>query len=256
MLVGRKRGQATTFVILGLVILAVVILLFFLREQFIFGPVTTQKLEQQGLDPIRDHISECVDKVAPDYFERIGLQGGYLSTPPDTFKKINGIPVSYLCYNIEGENVCYNRYLTVGNMESQLANAIREGLSTCINLKSFARGADVDVGALKVSVDIGSYNSIVNVNMPVKITKGDVYVEEDTFGTELDLPLGALYDVARDIIEAETKIGEFDQLSYMLVHKGQFVIDKKRPYPDKMYILKTKDDEYLFQFFVQGEPSY
>jgi len=39
----------------------------------------------------------------------------------------------------------------------------------------------------------------------------------------------------------------------MLGHRGQFVIDKKRPYPDKLYILKSKDSDYVFQFFVQGE---
>ena len=250
-----KRGQATSFVVLGLVILAVVILLVYLRGQFIFGPVTTQKLEDKGLTPIKNHITACVDKVAPDYFERIGLQGGYLSTPPDTFKKMEGVPISYLCYNIEGENACYNRYLTVENMEEQLANAIKEGLSGCINLKGFAKGADLSVGALNVAVDIGSYESLITVEMPIKIQKGDVFVEANDFSTTLDVPLGALFDVARDIIEVEATIGEFDQLAYMLIHKGQFVIDKKKPYPDKLYILTSKDSDYVFQFFVQGEPS-
>ena len=70
---------------------------------------------------------------------------------------------------------------------------------------------------------------------------------------EFDIPLGALYDVSMEIVNTESQIGEFEQLSYMLVHKGQFIIDKKKPYPDKFYILKTKDSDYKFQFFVQGE---
>ncbi len=251
----RKKGQATSFVVLGLVILVVVILLVYLRGQFIFGPVTTQKLEDKGLTPIKEHITACVNEVAPDYFERIGLQGGYLSTPPDTFRKINDVPVSYLCYNVADEVTCYNRYLTLGTMEEQLSNAIREGLSSCINLKGFAKGADLSIGALTVDVEIGSYESLVTVNMPIKIQKGDVFVEESDFSTELDLPLGVLFGVARDIIDAEATIGEFDQLAYMLLHKGQFVVEKKRPYPDKLYILQSKDDDYVFQFFVQGEPS-
>lgn len=250
-----KRGQATTFIVLGLVIVAVVVLLGYARSQFLFGPVSIDKLNQVGLEPISDHIEECVSDIAPEYFERIGIQGGYLSTPVDTFRKVGGESVSYLCYNMEGVPTCYNRYLTLSEMENQLSQAIREGLSSCINLKGFAKGATLTVGSLDVNVDIGEYSSIVSVQMPVKIQKGDLSVEEHDFSTTLDIPLGALYGVSRDIIELETTIGEFDQLAYMLLHKGQYVIDKKRPYPDKLYISKIKDDDYIFQFFIQGESS-
>ena len=250
-----KKAQATTFIVLGLVIVAVVVLLGYARSQFLFGPVSVDRLNQVGLEPIRDHINECVEEVAPDYFERIGIQGGYLSTPEDTFRKVGGESVSYLCYNMEDVPTCYNRYLTLSEMETQLSSAIREGLSSCINLKGFSKGATLTVGSLDVRVDIGDYQSIVEVNMPVKIQKGDLFVEEEDFSTTLEVPLGALYGVSRDIIEVETSAGEFDQLGYMLTHKGQFTIDKKRPYPDKLYILETKDDDYIFQFFVQGEPS-
>ncbi|MBT4577356.1 hypothetical protein HOB91_03440 [Candidatus Woesearchaeota archaeon] len=250
-----KSGQATTFIVLGLVIVAVIVLLSYARSQFLFGPVSIDKLNQVGLEPIRDHIEECVEDVAPDYFERIGVQGGYLSTPVDTFRKVGGESVSYLCYNMENVPTCYNRYLTLGGMESQLSQAIKEGLSSCINLKGFAKGATLTVGSLNVEVDIGDYQSIVEVNMPVKIQKGDLSVEEGDFSTTLEVPLGALYGVSRDIIEVETSVGEFDQLGYMLIHQGQVEIDKQRPYPDKLYILETRDDDYIFQFFIQGEPA-
>ena len=109
--------------------------------------------------------------------------------------------------------------------------------------------------------DLGIYLQQVgldNIRIPNIIDggRGDVFIEEDEFETVLDVPLGALFGVARDIIEVETQVGEFEQLVYMLAHKGQFVIDKKKPYPDKMYILTSKDSEYVFQFFVQGEPGY
>ncbi len=250
-----KKAQATTFIVLGLVILAVVVLFGFVRTQFLFGPVSIDKLNQVGLEPIRDHVEDCVEEVAPEYFDRIGMQGGYLSTPEDTFRNVNGVTVSYLCYNMEDVPNCYNRYLTLSGMESQLSNAIVDGLSSCINLKGFARGATLNVGNLDVEVDVGDYESIVDVKMPIRISKGDLFVEESDFSTSLKLPLGALYGVSMDILESETTVGEFDQLGYMLMHRGQYVIDKKRPYPDKLYVLKTKDDDYIFQFFVQGEPA-
>lgn len=252
---GGKRAQATTFIVLGLVILVAVILMLYLRGQFIFGPVTVEKLEQQGIVPIQEHIDSCVQEVAPDYFERIGLQGGYLATPVDTFRSYNGVPISYLCYNIEGKFNCYSRYLTKSNMETQLEEAIKEGLSSCLNLQKFGKGSKIAVGSLDVEVEIGDFVSLVTVNLPVTVSKGDVVVEESKFESEVDVPLGALYEVSRDIVEVETLAGDFDQLAYMLIHKGQYIIDKKKPYPDKLYILKTKDSDYIFQFFVQDEPS-
>jgi len=156
---------------------------------------------------------------------------------------------------MEENDACYSRYLTRSDMETQLAQAIRQGLSGCINLQAFSRGVELTAGSLAVDVAIGDYTSSVKISMPLKLQKGDVLVEEDTFITTLDIPLGALYDVSRDVLDGETTVGEFDQLGYMLTHQGNFVIDKKRPYPDKLYILQTKDSPYVFQFFVQGEPS-
>ena len=252
-----KRGaQATAFVILGLIILCIVLLLVYVRTQFLFGPVTIDKLEQRGMVPIREHVLECIDEIAPEYFDRIALQGGYLSTSEDTFRNFDGVTVSYLCYNIEDSPTCYNRYLTMEDIESQLENVIRQGLSTCINLGGFARGAQLIVGDISVDVDVGEYESVVELDFPLRIQRGDIFIEENEFIKTLDVPLGALYGVSRDILEIETTVGEFEQLHYMLAHRGQFIIEKKRHYPDKMYIIWSKDDEdFVFQFFVQGEPS-
>jgi len=248
-----KKGQATTFVIVGIVIIVAAVLVWYLRTQYIFGPITPETLEQKGMDPIRDHVRWCIGEVAPEYLDRIGLQGGYLKTPVDTFRKNMDIPVSYLCYNMEGVPTCYNRYLTRSHMEGELSKAIKEGLGTCLNIKKFARGFDVNMGGLNVGVDIGDYETIVTAFIPVTVKKNDIVIEEDEFDVGFDIPLGALYDVSMEIVNTESQIGEFEQLSYMLVHKGQFIIDKKKPYPDKFYILKTKDSDYKFQFFVQGE---
>ncbi len=40
----------------------------------------------------------------------------------------------------------------------------------------------------------------------------------------------------------------------MATHKGEVHIRKKQPYPDKLYILKTRNKDYTFQFMIQGEP--
>ena len=250
----QKRGQATTFIILGIVILIVVLLLLYLRGQISFGPVTPDTLNDR-MDAIANHISDCVNEVGEDPIRRIGLQGGYLSLSEDTFKLNEGVGVSYLCYNRENDPKCYNRMLTKSAMEEELSEAIQQQLATCLNINKFKRGFDILIGQNKVVTAIGPDATLVTVNLPLTLKKGDVVIKEDTFIEAFPYPLGRLYKVSQDIVDVETEAGEFDQLSYMLAHKGQFVIEKKKPYPDKLYILQTKDSDYIFQFFIQGEPT-
>ena len=73
------------------------------------------------------------------------------------------------------------------------------------------------------------------------------------FKEVVDKPLGDLYEVSQDILDYESQFGDFDQLIYMLSKKGDYFIYKKRPYPDKLYIINDKERKLTFQFFVQGE---
>ncbi len=76
------------------------------------------------------------------------------------------------------------------------------------------------------------------------------------FFTALSYPLGNLYDVAvNNIIDTEAEFGNFEQLLYMITHKGKIIIELKKPYPDKLYLLRTNDNPFKFQFFIQGEPG-
>ncbi|MEK6904696.1 MAG: hypothetical protein AABW87_03835, partial [Nanoarchaeota archaeon] len=163
-----KRGQITTFAIVGIVIVAAVILAMYLRGQFFFGPVTPENLGTK-LDAVGEHIKACIEETAPDFIKRIGLQGGHLSTPEGTFRMRNDVPISYLCYNIPDEKTCLNRMLLRSEMEEELASAIDTGLNSCINLNQFGRGYEISSGRRKTTVSIGEFNVIVEVNLPVTL---------------------------------------------------------------------------------------
>lgn len=249
----RGRGQVSGFAILGIVLVAVVVLLYFLRGQL--GIILPGPLGGKSLD-IRDHISECLREVVPQYLERIGMQGGYLRTGEGTSRLYQDVPVSYLCYDIEESDQCRNRMLTLADMEEELSGAIEEGLNTCIDYGVFKRrGYELTAGQRDVVVEIGDDATTVTMKQPLRLVKGETVIDEDRFSGTFDVPLGRLYDVGQDIVNVEAAAGEFDQLPYMLAHQGLYVIDKKRPYPDKLYILQTKDKPYVFQFFIQGEPT-
>jgi len=251
----KKRAQVTVFIILGIIILAAIALLFYARSRIFFGTPTPERLEIE-LDLIKKQVEDCIQEISPEYIERIGLQGGYLITHPGTYRLYNNYPVSYLCYNQPGKPTCTNRMLLLKDMEEDLSKHINSGLARCINLQEFKKyGYDIQTGTRKVTVEIGKENVIVSLNYPITIKKDTVEVSVSEFSAIFNYPLGRLYDVSLDIIDGETEFGEFDQLIYMLAKRGQYVIDKQRPYPDKLYISKTKDSPYIFQFFIEGEPG-
>lgn len=249
-----KRGQVTTFVIVGIVILAIVILLYFLRGQLFLGPVTTTTL-QDRLVPLETHIKDCLKRISDEPIKRIGLQGGYLSLGEGTYRTQQGQGISYLCYSQGGRATCSNRMLTSTHMEQQLSDAISKGLATCLNIGKFKKGFDLKIGQQKVTTAIGPSAVVVTLNLPLTLKKDDVVVQRDSFSQTFPYPLGRLHEVSQDIVDYESEFGEFEQLSYMLTHKGEYIIDKKKPYPDKVYILKTKDSPYIFQFMIQGEAT-
>ena len=249
-----KRGQTTAFIILGIVIVAVVVLLLYLRGQIFFGPVTPDTLGDRLL-PLQAHVKQCIQEVGDEPIRRIGLQGGHLKLADDTFKLYDGQSVSYLCYNREKLMTCSNRMLMKSNMEEELSAAMKTELAKCLNPKSFERGFTLTVGKLSVATSIGQDNTLVTATLPMTLKKGDVVIKEDTFTHAFNYPLGRLYKVSQDIVDTETEVGDFEQLGYMLAHRGQYVIDKKKPYPDKLYILTSKDSDYIFQFFIQGEAT-
>ncbi len=250
-----KKGQITTFAIIGIVLVAAVLLILYLRGQFFFGPVTPATLGDK-LQGISEHVTTCVQETAPDYIKRIGLQGGHLKTPEDTYRLREDIPISYLCYNIPDSPTCSNRLLLRSDMEKELGIAIDQALAGCIDLGKFGRGYELSTsGKRKINVSIGDAVVTVDILLPIVLRKGEVQIDEDTFTTNFNYPLGELYEVSQDIINREAELGEFDQLSYMLAKRGRYIIEKDKPYPDKFYQLRTKDSTYIFQFFVEGEPN-
>ena len=258
----EKRGQVTVFVIIGIVILTVVILVFALRSKVYVGPANVESLNKEFLD-FETEVGNCLDEIGEDLVKQIGLQGGYLNSIDGTYRLYEDRKVNYLCYNLEGP-ICMNRMLTKQQMQDDLEKGLKnKAKEECLDFSKFKKvGLDYNFGSFDVDVEIGNDNVIMFVKLPIDISKGDVKVSKDEFKTDIDLPLGRLYDASQDILEAETSTGFFDSSLYSVHKTGitnkPYVVKKLQPYPDKLYILKIKDvpsvnNEFLFQFWVQDE---
>lgn len=254
----RKRGQVTTFVILGVIIVALVLLLLYTKTNvFMFSPDIEDLSGQMSM--VRKHIVTCIGKIGDEPIRRIALQGGYLSTPEGTHRLYDDTTISYLCYNMDQDPRCRNRMLRKVDMEEQLDKALNFELQKCIDVQQFKKLGGFEILTPKkweLKTTINPDAVLVKVDYPITIqsTKMDVEVSEDSFSKTFNYPLGALYEVSQDILDFETEYGEFEQLTYMLGTHGRIIIEKLRPYPDKIYKINQQDSNYVFQFAIQGEP--
>ena len=249
----QKRGQVTVFVIIGIVVILIIALFFFARNNLGIG-INPQQFVESRLDPIRDNVKECIDKVVPEAVTSLGKQGGDFS--PATYRRYQGQMVKYYCLNIPDENNCLNVMPTLAGIKRNLQEYMQFQISNCIDrslLKS-KYGYKVITGNPKTEVEFQGQSIEITIDYPVTITKGGATVQLSKVKRVYnDVPINDLYATAVDITNALATTGFFDQVIYMLQHRDETIIGVDKPYPDRIYKLQKRDSKYEWWFATQGE---
>ena len=261
----NKRGQVSTFAIIGIILVVLIALFLFLRGKVYFGTASEKSLEEE-FPPIEEHIKFCLIEKGNERIRQMGLQGGYLDPAENSYLPYLNREVSYRGWDIPAQRYCRTRLLTEKDMEQELSLKLKDDLRTqCLNIGSFKKiGSNIDeIGELTIDVDIGEDVTTLTANQKIRISKNDVSVEKDKFTANVNLPLGRLYDVSVDIVREECSSGIFDTLLYNIAKtqttNKPYICQKLQPYPDKLYICKIKDiptpdNEFIFEFAIEDEP--
>jgi hypothetical protein len=253
-MVMEKRGQTTIFIILGVVLVILVAIFLVGRQTELIPELFPAGDAQSEMGEIDEHVTDCLNEIGTQYITQIALQGGYLSVGADTYRMWNDTTVSYLCWSLDN-GLCSNRLLTERYMEDQLENVLGEALSTCINVYDYSDEVSA-AGDWALEVDVTQSAVVLDLDYPVEITKEDgTTAAVDGFSESVDVPLGELYDVAMDVVNMEAAYGDFDTLLYMLGKSGRYTIYKMKPYPDVLYQVKMRNEDFYFQFAIQGQES-
>ena len=252
----QKRGQATVFIIIGIVILVAVFLVLFLRGGFIaeqISPEEAREVLASQVAPLEVHVEECISKVAPDGIKTLALQGGTFK--PRNFRQYNGTNVEYLCYKEPGVTTCIQKPLTRANVEAEISDYVKTQIFTCLNLNQFEQGNRfrLDTKEINVNTRIDDNRIQVNVDYPITLSRSGVETTVEEFSSNLRLPLGKLIDLTSEIINSEISTGEFDNIDYMIRNRGEIIVERHTPFPDEIYVLQTRDGSLTFQFGIEGE---
>jgi len=247
-----KRGQVSIFAIIGIVLVLLVAMFFFAKNQFGVFSNPTSFLSDKS-KPIEMDLKKCVTDVTKKNLEMYSKQGGDFA--PTNYKYYESRAVKYYCVSIPGKKTCMNIMPGFSELVSRLNKKIQDEVNTCVDKELLTNGFGykVEVGNLTTKTTALGNGLSVKAHYDVTITKGEMKQKVHDVNVNFDAPLEEIYKVTLDIVNSEANVGFFEQLLYMLQKRGQYMINVDKPYPDKIYKIMKRGSSFEFWFAIEGE---
>jgi len=261
----HKRGQVTVFVILGILIIVVLAVIFYLYSLQSKLPLEKQpQFDFSRTDALKNYIEDCIKIKGNEAINLVRKQGGdinpgfYLSYKfPNTneFDKL-----TYLCYTTTYTACTVQRPLLNKHVSDEITSYLNNHLRSCIDngLQQFRQqGYTINEQwqNAKINTSINKFNVIISLDYPIEIAKGTSSSRQDKFSYTFDNPLGKLIEITEYIIHKEVTEGEFYTIPYM-IRERRVLIEKYRPGYSKAYKITYFDlnfnEQSYFQFAIQN----
>lgn len=253
----EKRGQATVFVIVGIVLVVLAALIFFYRDSITKAirqePINPQQYLVQQLDDVKKNIGDCVVSEVSEASKILMQNAGSYNREFNYFLYY-GKKYPVLCRELEDKSGCLSEPLIVNNFQDRLNEKLPNMINNCLNLEAFKNeDYEINFGELKTSSTIRDKEIILNVDFPVELKKGVYSVKENNFVYAADVPLGELIKVVSEFVQKKASGEEIDPVGYMLINRNKYRLEVKKPYPDELYeVSLMTNNDYIFYFAVEG----
>ncbi len=256
----HKRGQITVFVILGILIIVVLAVIFYLYDLRI-SPLQQEQpeLDFSRTEVLKNYVEGCIEEAGDKAINFVGKQGGEIQ--PGFYQNWNCIEpgrcdhVSYLCYTTENA-ACYNKKPFLKSfVENEINTYVSRQISSCINLDNLRnQGYNVQAGNMKLTTQVNDYTTTITLDYPITLTKGDASVQQNKFTKTFNKPLGRLIRVAEDIVRMEvlSPQGYVLYQSYVLSQNGEIQLTHDTYGSTEIYVAGIRNNPYKFQFAIQN----
>ncbi len=174
----HKRGQVTTFVIIGIIVIILVAFVLFYRFSPRLAPGT------ESSNNIQEFTESCIQTTGRDALIRIGYQGGY-NTVPDDAEPIHQNSETYGEYDIAHWMYGSEDYVpSYDRIEQELNAYFVDHLNDCLkDYESFtSNGWSVSATApitIDVTFDYGQ--TTFAATYPISATKGSQRFDMETY---------------------------------------------------------------------------
>jgi len=189
----QKRGQISTFLIIGIVILAVVgMVLYFRSAQISQVPKEAVAPEAQ---PIQTFVSECIQRTAIPGIFFLGEQGGYINTPANSFDT-DLYSIAYGSINHQ------NSLPSLDTMQNELSSYLQQFLPLCTNgFQDFRKqGININESSPTVQTRIFQNEVMFIVDYPITVARDGKETKMQNFVENIPIRLGNDYSIAEKIV--------------------------------------------------------
>ena len=121
-----KRGQITTFVVIGLVLIAVIGVFIYTRQMQVQQATTTAGREVVSADvrPLQIFVEQCIQKTAVPGIYLLGEQGGYINPPANSYDS----DIFTIGYGFSGNSTTLP---TIEAMQAEISDYLKEFIPLC-----------------------------------------------------------------------------------------------------------------------------
>jgi hypothetical protein len=185
----EKRGQVFIFIVIAILIVSVILIYFLIRNKDIHGVI------DPDIAPIYSFIENCIIDDAEYSIKQIGEYGGVTIDPlfgfsTNPYFSENGIL----------------RIKSISEIEDRISTDIDIALSFCIMEPDNFLGFNINSSDIITKTIIEDEKVTINVNYPLKITKGTkTYYIKEFKDIEIPIRLGRIFAVANNITKKQSE---------------------------------------------------
>src|SRR3989344_4562866 len=164
-----KRGQLTVIVIATLVIVASILVYFFVKSNSSIESIPAEFI------PIYNYYDSCIEKQALEAIDIAGTQGGkiYIDNydPASDYAPFSsqlnflGFPVPYWYY-VSGNGVIKEQVPTKNSIQEEIERYLNENIEKCNFDQFYQQGYDIEFGEAVAEVKIEDNKIGITLNNP------------------------------------------------------------------------------------------
>jgi len=217
----EKRGQATAFIILGIIVLVVVFGVIAVKNDLfknLFQKITqSRETIPLQVKPIEDSLSSCIHNVGSRAVQLVSLQGGYLDLPNDVMPSTELSPLSSsleiisgsgfetsVWFRERGNGIQELNVPTKNRIEQEISNYVDRNFESCISNLTYFNNKDYKLSfggspITKTSISDNDVDIVVDFPIDVSIQDNDFTLNDHH--AVVNSKLGELYSMSSEMID-------------------------------------------------------
>lgn len=241
------RGQAVIWVIVAVVLVASIVLIFYLRV----SPTVNKPSTGDTTFDVQSFLQQCTTQYVNEAVDKMLPQGGFIA--PTNTLYFNHTNIEYLCENVGFYEPCvYQHPVLLNEMKKEIRKYIYPNINLCLTqMKNNyeQRGAHVTIKSVAVediSVDFGEDLIKVDISKTITVEKNGQTQKVNNVQLDIQNPLYNLAMIAQEIASQEAKYRYFNSQGYTLLYPRYVVKEYPASGLSKVYTIEdTKSGKIM-----------